>query len=134
MAPSWFFREMSRGEVNVDPIQREFFTTEAIDGAVEPLVRESIQNSLDACRGSRKVHVRMVLSAGMNALSSGTGARYFRELWPHIEAKKNGLLGVPAQNDPVSFLVIEDFGTSGLRGDPEQEQDSEDVSARNDFY
>ena len=44
----WTFREMARGELNVDPIQSEFFSTEAIDGLTEALVRESIQNTLDA--------------------------------------------------------------------------------------
>ena len=28
--PQWRFREMSRGEINVDPIEGEFFTTEAL--------------------------------------------------------------------------------------------------------
>lgn len=134
MAPSWYFREMSRGEVNVDPIQREFFTTEAIDGAVDALVRESIQNSLDAEQGTRKVHVRVVLSSAANGLPPRRAAKYFRDLWPHLAARKTGLPTVPTETEPVPFLVIEDFGTSGLRGDPDQEQDTEDSSGRNDFY
>src|SRR5579875_3160255 len=51
MVPEWCFRKMERGEINIDPIQREFFTAEA-------LVRETIQNSLDAAREGCKVHVR----------------------------------------------------------------------------
>jgi hypothetical protein len=43
--PEWSFRAMQRGELNVDPIQSEFFSTEAIDGLTEALVRESIQNT-----------------------------------------------------------------------------------------
>ena len=50
---------MERGEINIDPIQREFFTTEALEGGIaEALVRETIQNSLDAAREGCKVHVR----------------------------------------------------------------------------
>jgi hypothetical protein len=39
---------MKPGEINVDPIEGEFFTTEAIGSVTDALVRESIQNSLDA--------------------------------------------------------------------------------------
>ena len=56
--PQWRFREMQPGEINVDPIEGEFFTTEAIDGITDALVREAIQNSLDAAEGSGPVTVR----------------------------------------------------------------------------
>lgn len=36
------------GEINVDPIEGEFFNTEAIASISDALVREAIQNCLDA--------------------------------------------------------------------------------------
>ena len=41
----WHFRRMSRGEINSNPMERELFSSESIS---ERLVREVIQNSLDA--------------------------------------------------------------------------------------
>jgi hypothetical protein len=46
----WYFREMQRAEMSVNPVQSEFFSTEAIEGLTEGLVRESIQNTLDAAQ------------------------------------------------------------------------------------
>ena len=55
---AWKFREMSRGEINVDPIEGEFFATEALGSLSDALVRESIQNSLDAKAGTGPIKVR----------------------------------------------------------------------------
>ena len=48
---------MRPGEINVDPIEGEFFTTEAIGSITDGLVRESIQNSLDAAAGDGPVTI-----------------------------------------------------------------------------
>jgi hypothetical protein len=55
--PHWRFRAMQPGEMNVDPIEGEFFTTEALKSVTDALVRESIQNSLDAAAGREPVTV-----------------------------------------------------------------------------
>jgi len=46
----WCFRRMQRGKINADPVQGEFFTQEGFD---DSLVREVIQNSLDAAASTR---------------------------------------------------------------------------------
>lgn len=46
--PEWRFRRMQPGEMNIDPIEGEFFSTEALGSLADALVREAIQNSLDA--------------------------------------------------------------------------------------
>jgi hypothetical protein len=46
--PVWQFRKMNKGEMNVDPIEGEFFSTEALGSLPDALIREAIQNSLDA--------------------------------------------------------------------------------------
>lgn len=52
--PIWKFREMSRGEINVDPIEGEFFSTEILGSLSDAVIREAIQNSsMPACPGNR---------------------------------------------------------------------------------
>jgi len=123
---------MQRGELNVDPIQSEFFTVDAIGGLTDALVRECIQNSLDAAQPGKKVRIRFWLSGAENAVSASSSSPYFAEIRPHLEAKGSGLRTVPGATEDVSFLVIEDFETRGLRGDPLQEKD--EGGAKNDFY
>lgn len=129
---SWTFRKMSRGEMNADPIEGEFFTPE---GLADSLVRESIQNSLDARRNGEAVRVRFHLS-DENGLSQSAGRHYLRGLWPHLQAIESGRANLPAEEERVSFLVIEDFGTRGLCGSTEQDADDDSVgSARyKDFF
>jgi hypothetical protein len=135
MAPKWSFRKMGRGEMNVDPIQREFFTTEALEGGLtEALVREAIQNSLDAAQDGRKVRVRFWLSGAGHAAPHREVGRFFEGLREHLPAKGSGLRHIPAEDAAVPYLVIEDFETTGLRGDPKQEQDVDNGQRKNDFY
>ena len=127
---------MQPGEMNVDPIEGEFFSTEALDSLADALVRESIQNSLDARRESETLHVRFAFSNPQNELEGEAKARYLEGLMPHVRATQSGLLDLPSANEELSFLAIEDFGTRGLQGDPAQSEDEElnlDV-VRNDFY
>ena len=67
--PAWRFREMHPGEMNVDPIEGEFFNTEAIASLSNALVREAIQNSLDASVGKGPVTVRFNFINGPETVS-----------------------------------------------------------------
>ncbi len=80
--PSWHFREMSRGEMNVDPVHDEFFKAQDLADAI---VREAIQNSLDARRGHSTVRVRFRFATGVNALPSSVAAQYLRGLESHLQ-------------------------------------------------
>ena len=55
----WCFRKMQRREINADPVQGEFFTPE---GLADGLVREMIQNALDAAAGGDPVRIRFSFS------------------------------------------------------------------------
>jgi len=125
----WFFRTMARGELNVDPIQSEFFSTEAIDGLTEALVRESIQNTLDATPFGQTARVRFWHSGQENALKPNS--TYLAGLEDDLRADGSGLTSVPNFGNGAPFLLIEDFGARGLSGDPEQEKDT---GEKNDFY
>ena len=146
--PRWRFARMTRAEINQDPVQGEFFSRE--DDLPGRLVREAIQNSLDAQRNpGQPVHVRFVFSGEQNALKAGRAHRYLDGLEEHVgavvdakemtlqnetedegetEAAFNALLCFGA---PMHYLVVEDFGTKGLTGDITANRERE---RDNDFW
>lgn len=130
----WCFRRKAPGEKIRNPIQGEFFATEAIDGPAQALVRESVQNSLDARAGSEPVRIRITLASGKDALAAGAVAGLFGSAWPHYSAKGNGLHAAPTADSPCPYLVIEDFGTKGLTGDPAQTDPDPNPENRNPFF
>lgn len=111
--PKWKFVERQPHEVDQDLTQRDQFNNDDI-GLVEALVREVIQNSTDASAGEGPVNVRFSLHS-----IEGKGADRFgelaKDLRPHLEAVGRNA-SVLAEKS-VDFLVIEDFGTTGLTGD-----------------
>ena len=142
----WRFREMARAEINQDPMEREFFTEESIN---ERLVREAIQNSLDASlaraegysvQAAGPVRMRFSLAGIRNPLSAERAAPYVDGLAEHLVAGLEGDFARRVKvrglaNDGLCFLVIEDMNTVGLDGDWGQYDDSEAESAKdNHFY
>lgn len=141
----WQFRKMDRAEMNQDPMQREFFEGEPINTR---LVRESIQNSLDAGIAhaspdgkGEAVRVRFSLAGIRNPLPAYRAERYFTDLAPHLDAipeLDDTIRALAAHNDlthdDVPFIVVEDAGTVGLDGDCEQERDSESTPADNNHF
>ena len=133
----WHFRPYAPGEKTRDPIQGEFFATEAIRNPAEALIREGIQNSLDAQlkddegEPTDALRVRLFLGTGKHALSAKRASRWFDAAWPHFQAEGNGLREAPEKSDACSFLVYEDFQTTGLEGDVAQQFDD---GKRNPFF
>lgn len=130
--PRWRFARMTPAEINQDSVQGEFFSRETdLPGRV---VREAIQNSLDAGRRNQQVRVRFVFSGERGAISVGRAAPYLKRLKKHVKAvvDAGGLRASPEDDEeqsaaldalacfgrPMTYLVIEDFGTKGLTGDP----------------
>ena len=134
MRPEWQFRKMHPGEMNVDPIEGEFFTTEALGSITDALVRESIQNSLDAAAGKGAVRVRFSFFSVPGNETGELRNIYLDGLVPHLEARHSGLVEAPSPNADLAYMLIEDFGTRGLQGDIYQYDDLEDEVKRNDFY
>ncbi len=135
--PRWRFAQMTPSEINQDPVQGEFFSRESdLPGR---LVREAIQNSMDARRDGETVRVRFTFSGESGALPPEKAARYLDGLEEHVEAVVEGSGRTPASDPgdpideegeveaaydalahfgaPMSYLAIEDFGTTGLTGD-----------------
>ncbi len=124
MTPSWHFRKIAPAEMNADPVQGEFFITSDI---VDRLVRETLQNSLDAKNGDKPVRVRFAISSAGKNISGSKTAFYFNGLFPHLKAAGSSF---DPSGKSLSYLVIEDFGTTGLTGDPEETTDRRS----NNFY
>jgi hypothetical protein len=116
----WHFKKQEPGDTSREPIQGEFFADESIEYAAAALVREGIQNSLDARASAQPARVRIFLSASNGALAPEATRVYLEGLWPHLEAPKNGLIERPDRKDRCPFLAFEDFGTTGVTGDPGQ--------------
>jgi hypothetical protein len=134
--PAWHFRTMDLGEVHVDPVHDEFFKAQDLADA---LVRESIQNSLDARapRSRGPVRVRFRFATGPHALHPDAVREYFGGLDRHLQAVAKTIHTVlPRHDEPVPYLLIEDFGTRGLTGDPhvDPELDASGDERKNDFF
>lgn len=128
----WHSRDYPRGMPVRDPIVGEFFSSDAIDNPAQALIREGIQNSLDAAPPAAEVRIRLVLASSSWQLPGAGAAPWFRSAWPHFEAKGNGLRSAPKEGAACPYLVFEDFGTSGLTGDVAQEFD--EPGTKNPFF
>lgn len=138
---------MVPSEINRDPFEGEFFTS-ASDIA-DRLVRESVQNSLDARlpHSEAPVKVRFAFSSSEHALDLDSSSRYLVDFEAHLEAvaladpvEAAVTAANPASQDeedavfdafdllktPMTLLVVEDFGTTGLTGDIEANSEREE--------
>ena len=112
----WVFNTRHDFGVETDPTQGEFFVNNEIDRS-SALVRETIQNSLDARRDdASNVEVRFAFHEGALFLGPTMLREYLSDLIPHLRLCGLDLDGIDL-NEP-RFLVVEDFGTHGLRGNP----------------
>ena len=96
----WNFAIRSEAAVQTDPFEEEFFIgpsdSELDNGHVASLVRESVQNALDARVGAAPVPVTFALHEA-RVRQSGV-LRYFAGLEPHLAAR--------AANVPGSSRVV----------------------------
>jgi hypothetical protein len=134
----WKFAIRSEAAVQTDPFEEEFFIgpsdNELDDGHVASLVRESVQNAIDARVGSEPVRVTFALHA--EKFGKTAALAYLAGLEPHLAALTPP---VPwpstGKNDSIRWLVYEDFHTTGLCGDPAIVDDPPPGhSQREDFY
>lgn len=126
---------MDLGEMHVDPVHDEFFKAQDLPDA---LVREAIQNSLDARapRSRAPVRVRFRFAAGAHALHADAVREYFDGLEPHLHAASKTMHTIlPRAGEAMPYLLIEDFGTRGLTGDPQVDPELDPAhEERNDFF
>ena len=123
---SWFFRKKQKNEMSVDPMDAEFFV-ESDDSS--KLVREAIQNSLDA-RLSKNKPIKFRLQLIRNQKIAPTN-QYTSGLEGHLQQTSPQNYNLIKEG--MDYLVIEDFNTKGLQGDPSQYEDA-DSEGKNDFF
>jgi hypothetical protein len=106
----WNFHKLGEGEPERSPHEAEFFNVGDLDWSAA-VVRESIQNSLDAkLPSSDKILVRFSLKS--EPVSKFTD--YYSDLIPHV--KSCDFSFNPETKKDFKYLIIEDFGTIGLDG------------------
>lgn len=118
MAIGWHFQPIAPGSTVREPIAGAFFAADAVSEPGEALVREGIQNSLDAALPGRRAYVRICLvTDGIDRQEAGL---YFAGVRTHYAADDNGLRkeDLPEETEAISALIFEDFETCGLQGDP----------------
>lgn len=137
----WKVSPTSDNFPKVSPIQGQFFTTEGLKEKASALVRETIQNSLDAKTENIRigeeddypVQVRFFFSE----VSPEKHRKYLKGILPHVLAEDNGLLReeIPDFDGPMPFIAIEDFNTTGLTGNFVINKDPKDgINKKHSFY
>lgn len=118
----WKFEKKPKGMPEREPQDFEFFRVENIS---EALVREIIQNSLDA-KADNAEKVTVLFKFG--TVSFEEFKPFIEELIPHLESAglwENSFyqLSLFEEKAEVPYLLIEDFGTTGLDGDVDKPSD-----------
>ncbi|MGA3266794.1 MAG: hypothetical protein ABSE16_08225, partial [Verrucomicrobiota bacterium] len=124
MNPQWHFNRRRACDRMRDSANDAFFTAESLENLSEALVREAIQNSLDAAQRDtanvRQVRVRI----HFEPKAKPEVRSYLAGLFASV--RRNFERGLEQQSlddifgDGCGFIVIEDFGTKGLTGDVEE--------------
>jgi len=122
MKPQWHFNKCRPSDRMRDPKNDAFFTAESLENISEAVVREAIQNSLDAAqRGDgdvREVHVRISIVPQCAEETRVALRELFEPAREHFEQGVGGLsLVSELEAENCGYLSIEDFGTKGLTGD-----------------
>jgi len=109
----WQFRPLNPNETSGASISDDNFADEE-RSSVEILVRETLQNPLDARSSDSVVRVQYKL-VEIDLASSEFARSIFSDDWvKHFRA--GGLIESEDRPTRMKFLVIEDFGTTGLEG------------------
>lgn len=110
----WIFQPSPAGQVESDVTQRDQFSNDAVT-LTETIVRESVQNSLDAADNDcERVQVTFRRIDESHGLTESWVRRLIGEQKAHATAA--GLAADEVDFGEPEALVIEDFGTSGLTG------------------
>jgi hypothetical protein len=131
--PTWHFRPKAPNETERNPVTEEYFDEEAIERPAQALVREVIQNSLDARANGDAVKVRFYVSGPAGALAADRARFWLGDGLPHYVAKGSGLRW-SGDLPSCPYLVVEDFGTIGLEGTPDATDLDPGGTNRNHFY
>ena len=120
--PKWHFKKLMAGEALIDTVGGEFFSLEALKD--EALPRETGQNSLDSnTKLNRQIEddKKLILKIQFHETSKKTLEQsvFLKGLYQHSSNPDSGIPqhSVPQLDQKFKYLVIEDFNTTGVRGD-----------------
>lgn len=120
MVFSWSFKEATPGDRARESQVEKFFSSDAVRNRANAVVREGIQNSLDAGPDNGAIHIRISLGEWTSEEARDRLPVYEDGFVEHAAAEgvRMKIAGLPGPEDRFRFMVFEDFGTSGLTGDP----------------
>ena len=134
-AAGWKFKPKTKDDMGIDPFQDEFFKTGYVGGISHALLRETIQNSLDAkISNSSPVTIEISIFRNIRCKDNEDFQFFFQGLNEHLKAPNNGINDRPDPDAAFDFLVIEDFNTTGLEGNPDRADNPEDGNSRENFF
>lgn len=110
---SWQFRPLNPNDNSGISTVEDNFANEDRSN-VEILVRETLQNPLDARTGDELVEVHYNLVSLKRGSSLFLDSLFSDECLKHFFA--GGLVSADELPEVIDFLIVEDFGTSGLEG------------------
>jgi hypothetical protein len=128
----WSTKYIGKNDDELEPMGENFFINAEVLTLVSSLVRESVQNSIDARLDSTKP-VRMRFHVGK--MSTENEERYLSNLYPHVESVF-GRRGDGKGEISKKYLVVEDFNTKGLKGNSTSARPEKDPLEpdKNSFY
>ncbi|MDR2706433.1 MAG: hypothetical protein LBC02_11700 [Planctomycetaceae bacterium] len=134
--PEWFFNPLRDSDVRRDPSEDQFFKhdqeNEETYAGVDNLVCEVLQNSLDAAVSeTAPVRVRFAIHERSDLSNQELLQKYFIRLEEPLRVYNNSF---DFANATEGFLVVEDFGTSGLKGDVKLFRNQSPNPSGEDFY
>jgi hypothetical protein len=117
----WHFSPQLPGQVETEVTQRDQFSNDEV-GLAETIVREAIQNSLDAAvQEPADIKVKFRWLDKTNSLSKDFMEEILDQQLLHADAANLNIEDVDFENPTA--LIIEDFGTKGLTGNTESKDD-----------
>lgn len=133
--PQWHFLKTKPGDRSRNSQVEKFFKSDAVEDRASALVREGIQNSLDAIhRDKDSKTTELNVRIGLGRVSAENMVPFSSKLLDHIRAVPTGKLDDPPNDsEAVSFLTFEDFNTTGLFGDPKEWEPPEE-GKKNPFF
>jgi len=122
----WIYKKLEPGDSERDPHETEFFRVTAL---TEVVIREFVQNSLDAKRNGNKIKVVITLGN----VEKDKANIYLKDFDEHFFQCKD----LQYKNEYkiariIPFIALEDFGTTGLDG--ETMENGIRPSGRSNFY
>jgi hypothetical protein len=127
---TWLGTKKGANQVENESQHANFFTNTDVLTGQSILIRESIQNAIDArdkASGQSKAKVRFYVGS----VSPKVGKKYFKDQYARIE---KCLKNVPSLEEDCHFIAVEDFNTTGLVGSVKNDLPEGDSRIGSFFY